>query len=96
MKTLFKDFVPKPDEDFDAWQKNFMSITTANATAWGIATAEVTALTTTQTAWISAFAAGGKGQKTTRTSAQTKTKTTTRKTYEKALRNFVKKMDYRQ
>jgi len=84
-------YIPRIDEDFDSWQKSFMTITVANATSWGIPPAEVTALTTLQTSWTTAFAAGGKGQKTTRTSQQTKAKTVARKAFEKPIRVFVKR-----
>jgi len=91
MEKLGYDYMPHPDEDFDSWQKGFVSIASANATALGISTTEITNLVTLQTAWNTAFAVGGKGQKSTRTSQQTKAKNIARKPFEKALRVFVKR-----
>jgi len=86
-----KDYIPKPDEDFDAWEKGLVTQATANATAWGIPTTETAALTASQTNWAGAFAVGGKGQKTLRTSQQTKAKNVARKSFEKTIRTFVKR-----
>lgn len=76
------DFIPKDDEGFDDFQKNFISVLTPNATAWSIPTIQVTNLTTYQTAWNNAYAVGGKGERTTRNSVQVKAKTDARKAYE--------------
>ena len=91
MANLTKNFIPRPDGDFDDWQKNFVTISTSNATTWGVPTTEITALTTNQIQWIASYAVGGKGQKTLRTSQQTKAKTVARKTYEKNLRIFIRR-----
>jgi len=44
-------YVPNPDADFDSWQANWVTYAAANATALGMATADVTAIQTAQTAW---------------------------------------------
>lgn len=84
-----QDFIPGTDEDFDAWQTNFMIVLLLNYVAWTIPAAAVNILQVLQTTWINAFAAGGIGKKTTRTSQQTKAKTTAGKSYKKPLRDFV-------
>lgn len=82
-------YLPGTDEDFDAWQTNFMIVLLANYVGWGISAAAVNILQALQTTWTNAFAAGGKGKKTTRTSQQVKAKTTAGKNYRKGLRDFV-------
>jgi hypothetical protein len=86
-----RGYIPRPDADFDYWQKNFITIVTACATALGILPAELTAIKALQTLWEASFAVGGKGQKNTRTTLQTSTKTANRITYERAIRIFTKR-----
>jgi hypothetical protein len=85
------DYIPNGDEDFNEWQANFMVVIVTLATVLGIPATELTNLNNLKTAWNTAWTAGGKGHKTTRTSQQTKTKTIARNNYEKALRNFIKR-----
>jgi hypothetical protein len=75
-------YIPNSDESFDGFQKTFMTVIIAIATAAGIPASAITALQTYQTAWANAFAVGGKAQKATRTSVQTKAKTEARKAYQ--------------
>lgn len=91
MKTSKEGYIPRSDADFDGWQNNFILVLVANATLWAILAAEVTAIKAFQTTWIAALAAGNKGLKSVRTSQQTSAKNVARKSYEKALRMFVKR-----
>jgi len=83
------DYLPGTDEDFDSMQTNFMLVLLLNYVAWTIPAAAVNILQALQTTWVNAFAVGGIGKKTTRTSQQTKAKTTAGKSYKKGLRGFV-------
>lgn len=50
------DYIPRPDGDFDMWQKNFVTYAAANAAALGLLPADITLLTTKQTAWTTSLA----------------------------------------
>jgi len=88
MSTLH-DYIPRPDADFDGFQKNLINVLIPNYTTWGIATSDETNLITLQTAWDKAYTTGGKNMIATRTMQQVKAKTVARKAYEAAIRVFV-------
>ncbi|MBI3502950.1 MAG: hypothetical protein HY063_14255 [Bacteroidetes bacterium] len=86
-----KDYLPNGDDIFNGYQLNFMTVLLANYGSWLINGSDVNALQVKQSAWASAYAAGGIGNKGTRTPAQVRAKTLARKDYEKAMREFVKR-----
>jgi hypothetical protein len=51
------DYIPRPDAEFDNYQATFISYASANMSALGLLTGNITSLTTAQTTWNSAFAA---------------------------------------
>lgn len=81
------DILPNQDAKFDNFQSNLVSIVTTNATAWGITTGEIDALTDAQTPWTDTWLVAK--VKTNRTSAQIKAKDDARKAYSAVLRPFI-------
>lgn len=81
------NFIPGADSDFNLWQGALVSILQANATAWGITAADITALIVLQTLWTAAF--GKAANKQNRTSADVQAKDDARLNYENALRRFI-------
>ncbi len=51
------DYIPGPDANFQAWQSNFVTYANANLAALGLVAADMTPVTTAQTAWNTAFPA---------------------------------------
>jgi hypothetical protein len=51
------DYIPGPDADYQAWVSNFVTYANANLAALGLTAADLTPITTAQTAWNTAFAA---------------------------------------
>ena len=51
------DYLPGPDADYQAWVSNFVTYANANLAALGLVAADMTPVTTAQTAWNSGFAA---------------------------------------
>ncbi len=51
------DYIPGPDADFQAWVANFVTFANANLAALGLVAADMTPITTAQTAWTTGFAA---------------------------------------
>lgn len=51
------DYIPGPDANFQAWQTNFVTYANANLAALGLVAADMTPVTTAQTAWQTAFPA---------------------------------------
>ena len=51
------DYIPGPDASFQAWQNNFVVFANANLAALGLVAADMTPVTTAQTAWSTAFPA---------------------------------------
>ena len=82
------DYIPSSDANFNIFQGNLIVIVQANATAWGILAADVTALVAAQLLWTTAFAKAS--NKLNRTSADVQAKDDARKVFEKALRNFIR------
>ena len=82
------DYIPSKDANFNIFQGNLIVIVQANATAWGILAADVTALVAAQLLWTTAFAKAS--NKLNRTSADVQAKDDARKVFEKALRNFIR------
>jgi hypothetical protein len=76
------DYIPKSDDGFDGFQRNFMTLIAAIASAAGIPASAINVLLSYQTEWENAFAVGGQAQKSTRNSVQTRTKTEARKAYQ--------------
>jgi len=87
---MAKSFIPLTDGAFNAWQVNFISVLQDNLDSWGIAESQITPLYTLQTAWTTAYTAGGKGAKGVRSSQQVKAKNMARKSYVSSIRAFVK------
>jgi hypothetical protein len=81
-------FIPGPDAAFHSWQGNLMSKVPARAAELNIPADAVTALQTLQTQWEAAYALAE--DPATRTSITVKAKQKARKTYEAALRGFVR------
>jgi hypothetical protein len=50
------DFIPGADPDFDTWQTNFATYLAANKTALGLEDADVTSITSAETAWDGSYA----------------------------------------
>ena len=84
------DYIPRSDGMFNGWANHLVTSVNDNAAAWNIPADVVNALLTLQAAWNSAYAVGGKGVRSTRSSKQTNKKTTARKKFVKAIRLFVK------
>lgn len=51
------DYLPGPDADYQAWVANFVTYANANLAALGLTAADLTPITTAQTAWNTGFAA---------------------------------------
>lgn len=51
------DYLPGPDADYQAWVSNFVTYANANLAALGLTAADMTPITTAQTAWNTGFAA---------------------------------------
>ncbi len=51
------DYLPGPDADYQAWVTNFVTYANANLAALGLVAADMTPVTTAQTAWNTGFAA---------------------------------------
>lgn len=49
------DYIPGPDASFQAWQVNFVTYANANLAALGLVAADMTPVTTAQTAWAAGF-----------------------------------------
>jgi len=82
------DYIPSNDAQFNIFQGNLITIVQANATAWGILAADVTALVASQTTWTTPFAKAS--NKLNRTAADVQAKDDARRVFEKALRNFIR------
>jgi hypothetical protein len=81
------DYIPRSDADFNLWQASLVTDVQTNATSYGIPTDDVNTLISTQTLWTNNFAKASNKQN--RTAADVIAKDTIRKSYEKALRQFV-------
>ncbi|MBK8913111.1 MAG: hypothetical protein IPM64_00675 [Phycisphaerales bacterium] len=51
------DYLPGPDADYQAWVTNFVTYANANLAALGLVAADMTPVTTGQTAFNSGFSA---------------------------------------
>lgn len=49
------DYIPGPDANFNAWLANFVTYANANLAALGLVAADMTPVTTSQTAWSTGF-----------------------------------------
>ncbi len=83
-----KDFIPRPDKDFYTWQDNLVTLVTANLVAWGIDPVVFAVITGLQTTYKPLFMAIL--NKATRTTTDIHSHRTGRKTYEQALRTFIR------
>jgi hypothetical protein len=54
---LLADYLPGPDADYQAWVTNFVTYAKANLAALGLVAADITPITTGQTAFNSGFSA---------------------------------------
>ena len=66
------DYIPGPDASFQAWQNNFVVFANANLAALGLVAADMTPVTTAQTAWNTAFPAHIAAANAAKASKQTK------------------------
>ena len=66
------DYIPASDGTFDTWQGVFVTYAIANATALGLAPADVAALSVARTSWTSAFVAHGTAQASAESARQMK------------------------
>lgn len=84
------DYLPPSDGQFDAWQANFTSYVSANEAALGLLPADVTPLTTAQTAWTPAYS----GHTTAQAAAEAarEDKDDKRAAYEGAIRPLVRRL----
>lgn len=84
------DFIPRPDNDFDQWEKNLITYVTGHTAALGLVAADLTAVQNEAESWSGDYfghqtaqlAAGAARQK----------KDDTRDRFETALRNLVRKV----
>jgi len=83
------DFIPHSDAEFNTWQAGVVSNSQANATAWGILAADMTALVASQGVWAAAYAKAVNPNN--RLTADVQAKNDARTTYEKNLRHFIGK-----
>lgn len=81
------NFVPRSDAEFNLWQIALIAQVQANATAWGITPADITALVVLQALWNVAF--GKSANRQNRSAADVQAKDDARNAYETALRKFV-------
>lgn len=81
------DFIPSSDAEFNVWQGNLILLVDTNAEAWGIPPADITALKTKQTAWVTAF--NKASNKQNRSAADVRAKDDARAPFQKGIRNFV-------
>jgi hypothetical protein len=51
------DYIPDSDAEFDAWQNNFVTYLTDHKSELGLVAADLTPLTTAQTAWSNGYSA---------------------------------------
>lgn len=66
------DYIPGPDADFNAWLANFVTYANANLAALGLVAADMTPITTTQTAWGTGFTAHIAARQAAQAAKQTK------------------------
>lgn len=66
------DYLPGPDADYQAWVSNFVTYANANLAALGLVAADMTPITTAQTAWNTGFAAHIAAKQAAQAAKQTK------------------------
>jgi hypothetical protein len=66
------DYLPGPDADYQAWVSNFVTYANANLAALGLTAADLTPITTAQTAWNTGFAAHIAAKNAAQAAKQTK------------------------
>lgn len=81
------DYIPTSDADFNTWQDNLHKYAAANLAALGLTAADLTPLTSAQSAWATAYS----NHITAQASAQgaSQSKSFARDNYESGLRTFV-------
>lgn len=84
------DYLPKPDADYQAWLTNFVTYANANLAALGLVAADITPVTTTQTAFNTAFNANIAAQNAAQNAAAAKD--TARANSELAVRTLVRRI----
>ena len=87
------DYIPRPDGNFDTWQKNFVTYVVAHAMTLGISHGEVFELQNTKTSWETNFAASITAQNVARGAVELKSET--RDSYESMIRQLTKKVQAR-
>ena len=81
------DYIEESDAQFNIQQGVIMQECKTNATAWGIAAADLTTLTTKQAAWTAAYTPASNAN--ARSQDEVVAKDDARKTYEETLRKFI-------
>ncbi len=81
------DIIPRPDAEFDVWQKENLQYVETNAKKWGIPDAEITKLKERQSNWEPAFEKADNIENRTR--ANVLAKNEIREDYEKNWRYFI-------
>lgn len=84
---LKHDVIPEKDEDFDKFQLILIAMVQANAVAWNIPAAIITAILPHKTNWDAKWAVAK--NKATRTSTDVQAKKDARAAYEPALRSLI-------
>ena len=89
--TANKDYIPRPDVQFNGWANNLYGGVTTTTVVWNIPADEIIAYNTKLNKWNEAFAVGGIAQKSTRTDKQTQDQDKARIELEEVMRLFVKR-----
>jgi hypothetical protein len=84
------DYIPSGDAEFNTWQANFINNLNTNRTAFGLSTADLTAITGTQGEWTGAYDALVAARAAAEGAQQAKRDA--RETYEAALRSMAKRV----
>jgi hypothetical protein len=84
------DYLPGPDADYQAWVTNFVTYANANLAALGLVAADMTPVTTGQTAFNSGFSAHIAAKQAAMAAKQTKDET--RSTLTAAIRPLVRRL----
>ncbi len=87
---MSKDYIPRPDAKFNAWQANFVTYANANLAALGLVAADMTPVTAAQTPRGTGFAANVAAQAAAQAARQTKDGA--RAALEAAIRPLVRRM----
>jgi len=84
------DYIPNPDPQFNTWEQNFVSTVNGNLAAYGLVAADMTPVTTAQTAWNSSYPDHQTAQAAAQAARQTKD--ANRASFEAAVRSVVRRI----